>query len=65
MIDLRIPRSTIQRQDWHKYIHGVWHILAALLADTALTLNPPITPEITDVPIATPTQSDTLGTDSD
>lgn len=65
LIDLRIPRSTIERQDWHKYIHGVWHILAALLADTALTLNPPITPEITDVPIATPTQSDTLGTDSD
>lgn len=44
-IDVYIPRSTIRRQEWHKYIHGAWHVLAALLADTALTLNPPTTPE--------------------
>jgi len=42
-IDILIPRSTLERQDWHKYIHGAWHMLAALLADTALKLNPPAT----------------------
>lgn len=38
-IDTYLPRSGIQRKDEHKYLHGLWHILAALLADTALRLN--------------------------
>jgi hypothetical protein len=40
-IDTYLPRSGIQRKEEHSYIHAAWHIIAALLAHTALTLNPP------------------------
>ena len=40
-IDTYLPRSGMERKEEHKYVHGLWHILAALLADTALRLNPP------------------------
>lgn len=42
-LDTYIPRSGIERKDYHKYLHGAWHILAALLAHTSLKLNPPET----------------------
>lgn len=37
--DISIPRSNMQRKDEYKYLHGLWHILAALLAHTTLHLN--------------------------
>lgn len=42
VVDIYLPRSGLPRKEEYSYIHGVWHILAALLANTALDLNPPI-----------------------